>query len=100
MPDTQNTQKKRKQIRIEKEAEALQRNLAKRKKQKPLFSPYALKVILENGNYSHEKATQELGYNPRSLEETLSDTVDWLKETGEIKEKRTGMRRSRKKVHA
>lgn len=33
MPDTQNTQKKRKQIRIEKEAEALQRNLAKRKKQ-------------------------------------------------------------------
>ena len=74
--------------------------LAKRKKQKPLFSPYALKVILENGNYSHEKATQELGYNPRSLEETLSDTVDWLKETGEIKEKRTGMRRSRKKVHA
>lgn len=33
MPDMQNTQKKRNQIRIEKEAEALQRNLAKRKKQ-------------------------------------------------------------------
>ena len=33
MPDTQNTHKKRKQIRIEKEAKALQRNLLKRKKQ-------------------------------------------------------------------
>lgn len=73
---------------------------ARRKGQKPLFSPYALGVILENGNYSHEKATRELGYAPRDFRKTLSDTVDWLKETGEIREKQPRMRRSRKKVRA
>ena len=50
-------------------------------------------------SFDERKANFDENY-PRTLEESLSDTVIWLKETGEIKEKRTGMRRSRKKVHA
>ena len=73
---------------------------ARRKGQKPLFSPYALGVILENGNFSHEKATRELGYTTRDFTETLSDTVDWLKEAGEIREKQPRVRKSGKKVRA
>lgn len=29
--------------------------------------------------YSHQKATQELGYHPRPLEETLAETVRWFR---------------------
>jgi len=30
------------------------------------------------------KAQRELGFCPRPLEETLKDTIDWLKEAGKI----------------
>lgn len=49
------------------------------RKQKPLFTPYSLYTLSSNAQFSHEKATKELGYNPRLLEETLMDTIEWLK---------------------
>ncbi|MBN2615497.1 MAG: NAD-dependent epimerase/dehydratase family protein [Bacteroidales bacterium] len=54
--------------------------------QHPLYTRQSL-AILQQGNrfISHEKATKELGFNPRPLEETLRDTVRWMRENKMIK---------------
>mgnify|MGYP004500168597 CR=1 FL=1 len=50
------------------------------RRQKPLyFTPYALAVLGSNGSFSHRRATEDLGYAPRPLEDTLRDTVSWLR---------------------
>ena len=41
----------------------------------PLFTRYALSTATRNALYSHEKATRELGYRPRSLRRTMIDIV-------------------------
>jgi dihydroflavonol-4-reductase len=46
----------------------------------PRFTPYSLEVLHSNSNISHAKATQELGYSPRSLSESIRDTVKWFLE--------------------
>lgn len=51
----------------------------------PLFTRYSLYTLHTNSLFSHQKATQELGYSPRSLEESLRDTVDWLRAQGRIR---------------
>lgn len=47
-------------------------------KTSPRFTPYSLEVLRSNSNISHAKATRELGYQPRSLHESIADTVKWL----------------------
>ncbi len=47
----------------------------------PRFTPYALEVLQSNSNISHAKATRELGYVPRSLYESIKDTVMWFLES-------------------
>ena len=47
---------------------------------KPLFTPYSLRVLDSNPFFSHEKATRELGYRPRPLQSTISDTLQWIEE--------------------
>ena len=44
----------------------------------PRFTPYSLEVLQSNSNISHAKATKELGYSPRSLYESIKDTVKWF----------------------
>jgi len=44
----------------------------------PRFTPYSLEVLQSNSNISHAKATRELGYAPRSLQESIRDTVRWF----------------------
>ncbi|MCB0119377.1 MAG: NAD-dependent epimerase/dehydratase family protein [Anaerolineales bacterium] len=46
----------------------------------PRFTPYSLEVLQSNSNISHAKATNELGYSPRSLYESIKDTVRWFLE--------------------
>ncbi len=53
---------------------------AKRKKQPPLITPYSLEALSSNDNFSHQKASRELGFWPRDIYETLQDTVAWLRE--------------------
>lgn len=53
-------------------------------KQPPLFTSYSIYTLNSNALFSHEKATAELGYTTRDMNETLSDTVKWLKEKGRI----------------
>jgi dihydroflavonol-4-reductase len=47
-------------------------------KTKPRITPYSLEVLQSNSDISHEKATRELGYHPRTLYVTISDTIHWM----------------------
>ena len=46
----------------------------------PRFTPYSLEVLQSNSNISHAKATREFGYKPRTIHESISDTVKWFLE--------------------
>jgi dihydroflavonol-4-reductase len=50
----------------------------RRSKTTPRFTPYSLEVLQSNCDISHAKATRELGYRPRTLYETITDTVKWF----------------------
>ena len=45
----------------------------------PVITPFSINKICENCDFSYQKAADELGYKPRSAEESLRDTVEWLK---------------------
>ena len=56
----------------------------KMRKSPPLYTPYSIEVLTSNANFSHEKATRELGYKARDVESSLRDTIDWLTANGRI----------------
>ncbi len=43
----------------------------------PQFTRYSLDVVIGNSTISSAKARRELGYAPRSLRESIADTVRW-----------------------
>jgi dihydroflavonol-4-reductase len=47
------------------------------RKQTLMFTPYALKVLGDNCNFSHEKITALTGYDPRPVEDAIQDQVDY-----------------------
>jgi dihydroflavonol-4-reductase len=47
-------------------------------KRKPRFTPYSLKTVLSNSHIRSEKARHELGYRPRSIRESIADTINWF----------------------
>lgn len=47
---------------------------------RPRFTPYALETVASNSEISNAKARRELGYAPRPLIETISDTIQWFRE--------------------
>jgi dihydroflavonol-4-reductase len=47
---------------------------------RPLLTPYALYTLWSNSYISNQKAQKELGYRPRSLNESLVDTIHWFLE--------------------
>lgn len=49
------------------------------RRQPPLYTSYSIYTLNSNAVFSHEKATQELGYTTRDMKQTLKDTIDWLK---------------------
>jgi dihydroflavonol-4-reductase len=49
---------------------------------RPLFTPISMRELESNPNISCAKANRELGYEPRPLEQTLSDTIDWFQKNG------------------
>jgi dihydroflavonol-4-reductase len=42
-----------------------------------VFTPYAMKVLGDNCNFSHEKLTALTGYAPRPVKEAVKEQVDW-----------------------
>ncbi len=49
-------------------------------KKTPLFTRYSIRKLVSNCNFSIEKARKELGYNPMSVEQSVTDMVQWIKE--------------------
>ncbi|RPI80652.1 MAG: NAD-dependent epimerase/dehydratase family protein [Chloroflexi bacterium] len=45
----------------------------------PLFTPYSLATLTSNSYVSWNKAKIHLGYHPRPLKVSISDTIHWLK---------------------
>lgn len=56
----------------------------KLRKTAPLFTEYSISVLESNALFSHEKASKELGYTTRDFNQTLEDTVVWLKDNNRI----------------
>lgn len=54
-------------------------------KKTPLYTSYSLYTLSSNANFSHEKASRELGYTTRSFDHTIKDTVEWLKSQKRLK---------------
>ena len=52
--------------------------VAKRRRERPLYTKYSLYTLASNDRFSHDKATRELGYQPRDLYQTIRDTIAWL----------------------
>ncbi len=50
---------------------------AKLRNERPIYSPQALEVLRGNSDFDHGKATQELGYEPRPMAETVQGFYDW-----------------------
>jgi len=51
---------------------------------RPLYTSVSIRALRSNRNISHERATRDLGYQPRPLRETLADTLRWFHETGSL----------------
>ena len=48
-----------------------------------------MKALESNKNISHDRATRELGYQPRPFETTIRDTLDWFRRYGYLKRGKT-----------
>ena len=51
---------------------------ARAKHKMPLFTAFAIDCLMQNSNFSYQKANQELGYKPIPLEITMKETIGWL----------------------
>jgi len=51
---------------------------------RPLYTSVSLRALKSNRHISHERATRELGYEPRPFRETLVDTLRWFEESGQL----------------
>jgi dihydroflavonol-4-reductase len=49
---------------------------------RPIYTAAAVRALGSNRNISHDKASRELGYQPRPFRETLADTLAWFQENG------------------
>ncbi len=51
-------------------------------KSRPLMTPYALQIVACNYHFKYDKAAAELGYQPRPIEDTLTDMLSWYRQAG------------------
>jgi dihydroflavonol-4-reductase len=51
----------------------------------PMFTAESLETLGTAARFSHRRATEELDYRPRHIEETISDLVGWFLDTGRLK---------------
>lgn len=46
----------------------------------PLFTRYSIRKLVSNCNFSNAKARAELDYNPMTVEKSIKDMADWIKD--------------------
>jgi dihydroflavonol-4-reductase len=52
----------------------------------PLYTSESLQILMKsNKNISHSKASRELDFNPRSLDDTINDSFEWFRQNGFIR---------------
>lgn len=51
---------------------------------RPIITPELVRKFSKQWNFSSEKAKRELGYSPRSLEDGIKDTLEWMKKDGVV----------------
>lgn len=73
---------------------------AKRRHRRPLYTRYSLHALCSNDRFSHDKATKELGYQPRDLRQTIRDTVSWLQQQAVLHGQNTHRHLQKKKRRA
>ena len=56
--------------------------LSRLKKTEPLYTKESLHALQNHRYISHQKATRDLGYAPRPLQDTVRDTLEWFKGNG------------------
>jgi dihydroflavonol-4-reductase len=54
----------------------------------PIYTSYSLYTLKSNSYFSYEKAHHDLNYTPRSIDETIYDTLKWLVSEHRIKPQR------------
>jgi dihydroflavonol-4-reductase len=59
--------------------------LAKLKGTQPIFTRLTLDALNSNRQISHAKASRDLGYQPRPVEDTVGDTLDWFAQNGYLR---------------
>jgi dihydroflavonol-4-reductase len=57
---------------------------------RPLVTPESIQIICCHQNIATEKAAKELGFQPRSIRETVIDTVSWLQDRESNKSNQRG----------
>lgn len=58
---------------------------------KPVFSSYSLYTLGINSSFDSSKATRDLGYQPRPIQDTIRDTARWLAAQGHVKLRETAL---------
>jgi dihydroflavonol-4-reductase len=53
-------------------------------RRRPLYTSVSLQALRGHRYISRQKATRELGYNPRPFRETLIDTLKWFEAAGKL----------------
>ena len=55
---------------------------AKIHKKNPLFTGFSMDCLRQNSNYQNDKAVKELGFEITDIDQTIADTVEWMKSSG------------------
>lgn len=53
---------------------------------RPLYTSGSMESLRGNPKISHDRATHDLGYQPRPFRKTIIDTLRWFDETGQLKQ--------------
>jgi dihydroflavonol-4-reductase len=61
------------------------KSMSKLNGKQPLYTNMSLKALQDNRNIRHDRASRELGYQPRPFRDTLEDTLRWFRENGQLK---------------
>jgi dihydroflavonol-4-reductase len=49
---------------------------------RPLFTKESIQILGSNGSFCHDKATHEIGHEPRPLRDTIEATFRWFRQAG------------------